>query len=44
VIDPALTFRADYSKMEGRDQKVLKRWTAGDQHWDVTIGLRNASL
>jgi hypothetical protein len=26
VIDPWLTFRADYSKWEAGEQKVLKRW------------------
>lgn len=26
VIDPALTFRADYSKWKAGEQKVLKRW------------------
>jgi len=26
VIDPALTFRADYSKWKAGNQKVLKRW------------------
>ena len=26
VIDPALTFRADYSRWKGGEQKVLKRW------------------
>ena len=26
VIDPALTFRADYSRWKAGNQKVLKRW------------------
>jgi hypothetical protein len=26
IIDPALTFRADYSRWKGGEQKVLKRW------------------
>lgn len=26
VIGPALTFRADYSRWKGGEQKVLKRW------------------
>ncbi|HET8892196.1 MAG TPA: hypothetical protein VFQ41_25085 [Candidatus Angelobacter sp.] len=26
VIDPALTFRADYSRWKGGEEKVLKRW------------------
>jgi hypothetical protein len=26
VIEPALTFRADYSKWKAGEQKVLKRW------------------
>ena len=26
VIDPALTFRADYSRWKAGEQKVLKRW------------------
>lgn len=26
MIDPALTFRADYSKWKDGEQKVLKRW------------------
>lgn len=26
VIEPALTFRADYSKWKDGEQKVLKRW------------------
>jgi hypothetical protein len=26
VIDPWLTFRADYSRWKARNQKVLKRW------------------
>jgi hypothetical protein len=26
VIDPALTFRADYSKWKAGEQKMLKRW------------------
>jgi hypothetical protein len=28
VIDPALTFRADYSEWKAGNQKVLKRWPA----------------
>jgi N-dimethylarginine dimethylaminohydrolase len=27
VIDPALTFRADYSKWKDGEQKILKRWS-----------------
>ncbi len=27
VIDPALTFRADYSKWRAGNQKILKRWS-----------------
>jgi hypothetical protein len=27
VIDPALTFRADYSKWKAGEQKMLKRWS-----------------
>ena len=26
VIDPALTFRADYSRWKAGEQKILKRW------------------
>ena len=26
VIDPALTFRADYSRFKDGNQKILKRW------------------
>jgi hypothetical protein len=26
VIDPALTFRADYSRWKDGEQKMLKRW------------------
>ncbi|HET8888929.1 MAG TPA: hypothetical protein VFQ41_08500 [Candidatus Angelobacter sp.] len=26
VIDPALTFRADYSRWKDGEQKILKRW------------------
>jgi len=28
VIDPALTFRADYSEWKAGNQKILKRWPA----------------
>ncbi|HEX3092537.1 MAG TPA: hypothetical protein VHW72_07955 [Candidatus Angelobacter sp.] len=27
VIDPALTFRADYSRWKAGEQKILKRWS-----------------
>ena len=27
VIDPALTFRADYSRWKSGEQKILKRWS-----------------
>ena len=27
MIDPALTFRADYSKWKDGEQKILKRWS-----------------
>src|SRR4051794_21854862 len=34
VIDPALTFRADYSRWKAGNQKILKRWSPVSS-WDV---------
>ena len=36
VIDPALTFQADYSEWKAGNQKILKRWAGVPQRCDMT--------